>query len=154
MALLQLEASEDDPWVASLRAQMAREMDALYGRPRHAVVAETIDPASVVSTVLVLDDGAPVATAALRRLRRDVEVKRMFVVPSARGQGIAGLLLDTMEEQARALRAPRILLHTGERQAAALALYRRRGYVDVDVFAPYLDVPESVCLSKDLPPAT
>ncbi|KQY60033.1 hypothetical protein ASD11_11080 [Aeromicrobium sp. Root495] len=150
MTVAVVETREDDPRVVTLRQQMAAEMDALYGRPRHAVPAEGIDPASVLVTVLVVDGGVPVATAALRRLGDDVEVKRMFVVPEARGRGIAGALLEAVEVQAEAEGARRVLLHTGERQTAALTLYRRRGYLDVPVFDPYLDVPESVCLAKDL----
>lgn len=151
MTVAVVETREDDPRVVALRLQMADEMDALYGRPRHAVPAEGIDPASVLATVLVVHDGVPVATAALRRLGDAVEVKRMFVVPEARGRGIAGALLDAMELQAAASGSHRVLLHTGERQASALALYRRRGYAEVEIFEPYLTVPESVCLAKDLP---
>ena len=144
-----VEVPTDDPRVAALRAAMGDEMADLYGRPRHGATAEQIDPATVAVTVLATSDaGEPVGTAALRRVGVDVEVKRMYVVPGARGTGLAGRLLDVMEEHAVRLGAERILLHTGERQTAALALYRRRGYREVPVFEPYLDVPESVCFAR------
>lgn len=144
------EVALDDPGVLALRARMSDEMDALYGRPRHSVPGEAIDADSIVVTVLVSEDEVPVATAALRRLGDDVEVKRMYVVPDARGRGLAGRLLTEMEHRAAVAGADRVLLHTGLRQEAAIALYRRRGYEQIPVFEPYLDVPESICFEKIL----
>jgi ribosomal protein S18 acetylase RimI-like enzyme len=144
------EVATGDPRVLALRALMSDEMAALYGRPRHSVPGEAIDASSVVATVLVTEDDAPVATAALRRLGEDVEVKRMYVVPESRGRGLAGRLLSEMERRAVAHGAARVLLHTGLRQEAAIALYRRRGYEQIAVFEPYLDVPESICFARDL----
>lgn len=140
----------DDPRVTALRAQMAAEMAELYGRPRHAVPAEHLDPASFLGTWLALQQAEPVATAALRRIAAGFEAKRMFVTPAARGCGLAGDLLTTVEHAARAAGADELLLHTGQRQLAALALYRRRGYVETEIFAPYTEVPESTCLVRTL----
>ena len=145
------EVELDHPAVLDLRTTMSDEMATLYGRPRHSVPGEVIDPASILATLLVRDDGVPVATAALRRLGDDVEVKRMYVAPAGRGRGLAGELLTDLERRAAAAGASRVLLHTGLRQQAAIALYRRRGYVEIPVFAPYLDVPESICFARSLP---
>lgn len=144
------EVAHDDPRVLALRAAMAGEMDGLYGRPRHSVAGEAIEVSSVLATVLVVEDDQPVATAALRRLGDDVEVKRMYVAPAGRGRGLAGELLTDMERRAGLTGATRVLLHTGLRQEAAIALYRRRGYHEVPVFPPYLEVPESICFARDL----
>jgi len=141
-----------DPRVVALRRAMGEEMAALYGAPRHVGDAEGIEPDSVLVCLLALDGDQPVGTATLRRLRDLVEVKRMFVRPEARGTGLAPRLLAEVERHAVAV-TDRVVLHTGERQRAAIGLYRRSGYAPIEVYPPYDTVPESLCFAKDLGPA-
>ena len=76
-------------------------------------------------------DGRPVATGAWRR-RTDVlvegtaltaEVKRMYVVPRARGLSLARAMLAHLEDTARESGAEVMVLETGLRQPEAIALY-------------------------------
>ncbi len=69
---------------------------ALYGVARRdaEAPAELIDPATVLATLLLHQADLVVGTGALRRLGEDVEAKRMFVVPGARGRGYGRLLLE------------------------------------------------------------
>lgn len=138
-----------DPRAVALRTRMSEEMAELYGTPRHAAGAEGIDPDSVIACLIVLDGDRPVATVSLRRLRDLVEVKRMYIEPSARGTGLAAVLLAAIEARAASV-TDRVVLHTGQRQVAAIALYRRAGYVPIAVYPPYDQVPESLCFAKDL----
>lgn len=78
------------------------------------------------------------------------EVKRMYVIPGARGRRIGGLILDRLEAQARTLGLTRLLLETGDRQVEALALYNRVGFNRIDRFGQYVDSPLSVCMEKRL----
>ena len=99
-------------------------------------------------------DGAPVGCGAVRLLDGDdAEVKRMYVVPSARGRGVGRALLAALESEARSLGAGRLVLETGIRQTEALALYRRAGFVDIPAYGEYAASPgTSVCLAKGLVP--
>jgi len=142
-----VEVSFDDPRVVELREQQAAEMADLYGQPRHAAGAEDVDGQSVVACLLALDGDRPVGTVSLRRLRDLVEIKRMFISPDTRGTGLSRQLLAAIEERAAQL-TDRVVLHTGERQTAAIALYQRSGYTPIDIFEPYLEVPESLCFEK------
>lgn len=144
------EVAPDDPDVASLRERMGEEAAGRYGRPRFAAPAEGIDPTTVVVTLIARSDDRIVGTGALRRLGPDLEIKRMFVDPDQRGRGLGRILLNDLERRAREIGAPRLLLHTGQRQPEALALYRASGFTEVPVFEPYLSVPESVCFAKGL----
>jgi GNAT superfamily N-acetyltransferase len=96
--------------------------------------------------------GAPVGCGAVRRLEGgDAELKRMYVDPSRRGRGIGRALLAALEAEARALGARRLVLETGIRQTAALALYRNAGFVEIPAFGEYVASPgTSVCLAKPL----
>jgi GNAT superfamily N-acetyltransferase len=96
-------------------------------------------------------DGRPVGCGAVRRNEPDVaEIKRMYVVPDVRGRGIAWQVLNELEAEARRLGVRRVVLETGLRQAEALALYRRAGFVEIPLFGEYLDSPLSVCMEKRL----
>lgn len=142
-----------DGRAVALRRRMSEEMAALYGVERHTVGAEDIDPASVIACLLVLDGDRPVGTASLRYLRDLVEVKRMYLLPETRGTGVAADVLARMEQHAAAV-TDRVVLHTGERQRAAIALYTRHGWEPIEVYPPYDQVPESLCFAKDLTPST
>ena len=62
------------------------------------------------------------------------EIKRMYVVPSARGQGLARVLLHALEDAARGLGYEVARLDTGPRQPHAQGLYEDEGYVEVANF--------------------
>jgi GNAT superfamily N-acetyltransferase len=79
------------------------------------------------------DGDSPVTCGGFKRLSTsDVEVKRLYVAPEARGTGLAGVLLDTLESRARDVGYERVRLDTGDDQPTALRLYRTRGYVEID----------------------
>ena len=59
------------------------------------------------------------------------EIKRMYVVPEARGRGVARALLAALEDAARDLGYDRVRLDTGPRQLAAEHLYRSAGYEEI-----------------------
>ena len=59
-------------------------------------------------------------------------------------------ILRALESEARLLGARRIVLETGERQVAAVALYEREGFTRIPLFGEYLDSPLSLCMAKDL----
>lgn len=57
-----------------------------------------------------------------------LELRRMYVDPSARRLGIASAMLRYAEDECRRLSVDRIELSTSELQSAAIALYRQAGY--------------------------
>jgi GNAT superfamily N-acetyltransferase len=58
-----------------------------------------------------------------------MELRRMYVDPERRKQGIARKMLAFAESECRRRRRPTMDLSTSELQPAALALYRSSGYV-------------------------
>jgi GNAT superfamily N-acetyltransferase len=62
------------------------------------------------------------------------EIKRMYVLPSARGAGAGRELLAALEEGARELGHQVARLDTGPRQPGAERLYRTAGYEPIDNF--------------------
>lgn len=153
--------SWDDPRGVVLRARMDDEMHERYGSSNGdedpAITAErgralSVDPSTVVTSVLALDEsGDAVGHIAIRRLGDEVELKRLIVLTSARGQGAATALLDECERIGRELGAPRLILQTGDKQPDAVALYEKTGWNPIPVYAPYAaTMPWSFCLEKAL----
>jgi putative acetyltransferase len=58
-----------------------------------------------------------------------MELRRMYVAPSARRAGIARQMLQCAEAECRRRGVLRLELSTSELQSSALALYRAEGYV-------------------------
>lgn len=96
-------------------------------------------------------DGRPAGCASFKRYGADcAEVKRVFLRPEWRGQGLGRALMEHLEERARARGYRRLVLESGEPLAAAMGLYRRLGYRVIPNYGPYRDRPESICMKKQL----
>lgn len=90
----------------------------------------------------------PLGCVALHRLAPDLgEVKRLWVMPQARGQGLARRLMLAIEDAARAMGLSRLNLDTHERLTGAIALYRKTGWTDAP---PYSGYPATHWFTKTL----
>ncbi|CAM5469151.1 N-acetyltransferase [Streptomyces avidinii] len=83
----------------------------------------------------------------------DAELKRMYVVPEARGLGLARRILASLEADARAAGRRRMALETGDQQPEAIALYLSSGYALSAKFGHYRFHDSSRCMTKLLNPA-
>jgi putative acetyltransferase len=101
--------------------------------------------------VVARDDGRAIGCGAIRRLdSRTAEAKRMYVEPDYRGRGIGSAVLASLEAAAMQLGVQRLVLETGVHQQAAISLYRRAGFVQVDCWGDYASSPTSICFEKNL----
>ncbi|HEY9105450.1 MAG TPA: GNAT family N-acetyltransferase [Roseateles sp.] len=78
------------------------------------------------------------------------EIKRLFVLDSERGRGIARQLMARLEADLLAGGLLLARLETGIHQPEALGLYRRLGYVERAPFGSYAPDPLSVFFEKHL----
>jgi GNAT superfamily N-acetyltransferase len=103
--------------------------------------------------LLLYRGGDAVGCGAFRLIDAETtELKRMYVAPAARGEGLGRRLVSALEAEARALGVRRLVLETGVRQQAALALYRATGFEPIPLFGEYCLSPcTSICLGKELP---
>jgi GNAT superfamily N-acetyltransferase len=133
----------DDPDVQRLAAEQQAEIRARYdgaGEPG------TPPSAADISVVLVVrdDDGIPVGCGALCFLADGVaEVKRMYVVPAARGRDVAKAVLTGLEDAARQRGRTTLRLETGPRQPEAVALHAGAGYRPIPAFGGYVGAPDA-----------
>ncbi len=84
------------------------------------------------------EDGRPICCGGVKRLEPGIaEIKRMYVVPEARGRGVGRELLVALEDAARDLGYERARLDTGPKQPAAEHLYRSAGYEEIPDYNGY-----------------
>ncbi len=96
-------------------------------------------------------NGGAVGIGAIREISSEsMEIKRMYVLPEKRGQGIARTILTELESWAKELNFVRCVLETGKKQPEAIRLYRKAGYHPIANYGPYENVDNSVCMSKDI----
>jgi GNAT superfamily N-acetyltransferase len=138
---------------------MDAEMGALYGRTREGRdpemarlvdIALAVHPEQMVAAVGAFDGNDLVGHAAVRPFEDALEVKRVYVRPDHRGQGISKRLMQQLEDIAHERGVTSLILQTGQLQAEAIALYTSLGYVAIDRFGDYAPVPFFLCFGKTL----
>jgi GNAT superfamily N-acetyltransferase len=140
----------DDPVFAALAVAQEDELRARYGGESEPGVKPSAEDV-LLAVVIRDDDGVPVACGALRVLDDEaVELKRMYVVPTARGRGLARAVLARVEDEARARGFAVARLETGSWQLDAIALYTSSGYHEIPLFGAYVGAPESRCFERSL----
>jgi len=104
--------------------------------------------------LVAYSDGLPVGCGGYRTFdvqARCAEVKKMFVRPECRGRGIGREVLRRLEDQAEASGFRSVILETGIRNEAALALYGAMGYQPRPRYAiAYRDPSINRAFTKDL----
>jgi GNAT superfamily N-acetyltransferase len=125
----------DDPSAMAMVKAMEDWVTANFG-PTTPDRTSTVRPEEMVpphgTFVLVVDGERAVAGGGVRRLSdRVAEIKRMFVVPDARGRGHGRRLLDALEAAAAELGYHAVRLDTARSMTTAMAMYRRAGFRDI-----------------------
>ncbi|MFJ9609447.1 GNAT family N-acetyltransferase [Kitasatospora sp. NPDC101176] len=146
------------PDAQALSAEVQQEYVRRYGDPDETVMhAEDFEAPSGLFLIAYLG-GRPVACGGWRAKQAgpdgvrdgDAEIKRMFVIPAARGRGLARAVLRHLERTAVEAGLTRAILETGTEQPEAVALYESEGYAAIRKFGIYREHPMSICLGKEL----
>lgn len=81
------------------------------------------------------EDGLAICCGGVKRLDHGVcEIKRMYVIPEARGRGVGRVLLAALEDRARELGYLIARLDTGPKQSGSRHLYESAGYEPIPNF--------------------
>lgn len=101
--------------------------------------------------VLARLEGEPVGCVAFyAHDATTIEVKRMFVVPQARGHGIGGRMMAVLLAQARTAGFGRVLLSSHHSMHAAHGTYRRAGFRDVPLTSEFPNAVAGVDVCMEL----
>jgi len=103
--------------------------------------------------VVVYKDNIPVGCGAIKVFDvSTMEVKRMYVSPAYREQGISRKILAELETWTVELGYGKCVLETGINQPEALALYHNCGFRRIPNYGQYARVENSFCFEKVLKP--
>ena len=140
-----------DPEAAALREAQRLEIAERYGTDdSEPGIAPSAD--DIAYFVVTRDDlNTPIGCGGLRQLDEvSGEIKRMYVIPTARGTGAADAVIDALEAFARTQRWTHLRLETGDRQPDAVSFYRRRGYERIPNFGHYASSDNSLCFELEI----
>ncbi len=151
MTMMKIErtTSENADFIA-LVAQLDNDL-ALRDGDEHAFYHQ-FNGISELNHVVVLYTGKKaVGCGAIKIFQKKVmEIKRMYVLPEARGKGLASKILKELEKWTSELGFNVCVLETGKRQPEAIALYKKNNYIRIANYGQYKDVENSICFRKKL----
>lgn len=115
-------------------------------------ISSRADKTDDFETVLLAKaNHVPVSCAALRPFSSDTaELKRMFVLPDWRKNGLGTELLGKCEEIARHRNYRFLVLETNILLPDAKSLYEKNGYVKRASYGPFASLQETLCMQKAL----
>jgi len=150
----------DDAVATRLWVEQQAELRGLYVDEADQTGDDTfsreLDTTTVFASVVGSDDaGAPVASAVLQWASDElplgsIEAKRLYIRPSYRRRGYSRVMMGAVEVDARRSGATSVVLGTGTEQPAAIALYERMGYREIEPYGEYAEYATTVCFAKDL----
>lgn len=138
------------PYSVPLTAAMEAELRGRYGDgdATHAEPSQFLPPYGLFLVARV--DGVDVGCGGWRTLEPGLgEIKRMYVEPAARGQGLARSLLRELVDDARTQGITRLVLETGPLQPEAVGLYTAEGFSPCEAYGEW-EPGSSLFFSLDL----
>ncbi len=101
--------------------------------------------------IVAYEEGEAVGCGAIKKYSDEIiEIKRMYVVPHRRSQGIASRILKELEFWAKELYFTKCILETGKKQPEAIGLYIKNNYITIPNFGQYEKVDNSICFEKTI----
>ena len=137
--------------ISALNAELAAAYSDVAGANHFRLDVAEVAPGNG-AYVIAWRGATPIGCGAIRRIDESTaEIKRMYVIPAERGSGIGRLIVASLEDEARSLGVDRVLLETGTRQAAAIALYEKLGFERIPPYGEYVaSATTSLCMAKRL----
>jgi putative acetyltransferase len=141
----------DSPEVLAFLAAADQRSASLYPEEsRHGLSLSALLAADIRFFVARQDGRALGCCGYVRLKKRDAEMKRLFVDPASRGQGVGSALVKNIEQSSIHEGVRVLFLETGVKSAEALRLYERSGFKICPPFADYRPDPLSVFMAERL----
>ena len=144
---IRLATDADGAAVGAVLERVFAEYPGCLWEPREYPELET--PATAFAAMggclwVVEDDGAVVGSGGYSSDERGVELRKLYLLPRARGHGLARMLVARVEDAARAQGSARVHLWSDTRFVTAHAVYEKLGYRRLAGTRPLHDVSDTV----------
>lgn len=117
----------------------------------HAFYSQFNKIINIRHVVVCYEDNKAIGCGAFKMFDdTKAEIKRMFVSPEYRGQGIGLDILKELEKWAWESNYTVCILETGKKQPEAIRLYQKAAYHLIENYGQYQNVENSVCMAKRL----
>ena len=114
-------------------------------------LSEFNDISNLNNVVLALKEDKAIGCGAISEYDlNSMEIKRMYVSIEARGQRVGTKILSELENWSKELGKNKCVLFMGSKQPEASKLYQRNKYKLIAKYGKLKDIPDSICLAKDL----
>lgn len=149
-------AAAPDEGVRLLVGELNDELSGLYTpEQRHGLDLEALFQPHIRFFV-ARRDGRPAGCGGVALFDDFAEVKRMYVRPHLRGQGVAEAIMARLTAETAQRGLTLLRLETGVYSGAAIAFYRRCGFAVCAAFEPYASMPPqtvvtSIFMEKPIP---
>ena len=132
---------------------LAAELDAYYFtlvgdiQNRYAHVNR---PENMQALAVVYDGQMPIAIGAWKRVDdKTAEIKRIYVRPAYRRQGVASALIPALEDSAAEAGFAQFILETARNTDASHQLYLSLGYQIIDYYGSPAGAENCLCFYKE-----
>ena len=101
--------------------------------------------------IVAYHNDIPVGCGAIKKSSSEtMEIKRMYVSPKGRGNGIGTKILLALESWTKELKYTKCILETGIVLSEAVALYKKNEYQIIQNYGQYKGIKNSICFEKHL----
>tara|TARA_R110000822_G_scaffold307236_1_gene434130 strand:- start:159 stop:614 length:456 start_codon:yes stop_codon:yes gene_type:complete len=135
--------------------KLVKELDidlGIYYKEEESFYGELNNIDKIKYTVVAYDEkGNPVGCGGIKEFSKsEVEIKRMYVPPTYRGNGIATIVLNELEKWSAELKFEKCILETLKEKPYAIGFYQKNNYKIIPNFGEYVKAENSVCFEKGL----
>jgi GNAT superfamily N-acetyltransferase len=144
--ILLVQSATDE--VRTLIGELDDELQSLYApEQRHGLALDAIFQPHIRFFVARVDS-KPAGCGGVALFDDFAEIKRMYVRPALRRQGVAAAIMARLIDEAVMARLGVLRLETGAHQHAAIGFYKRSGFSSCAAFTPYAAMPAAAIVTS------
>lgn len=142
--------TSDDADFQNLVKELDKDLSIRDG-DEHSFYAQFNKVDDIKNALVAYQNDKAIGCGAIKKMdEQTMEVKRMYVPPKLRGNGIASQILKELETWSKELGYKKCILETGKMQPEAIALYHKNHYKIITNYGQYQGIENSVCFAKEL----
>lgn len=142
--------SSDNPDFRKLVAELDKDL-AVKNGDTNDFFAQYNKTDLIKHAVVAYEGKEPIGCGAMKEYDpTSMEIKRMFVPPHKRGNGISKAVLNELQKWAKELGYRKCVLETGDKMPEAIGLYTKSDFKVIPNYGQYANIKTSICFEKEI----